>query len=271
MSGTDTPELESPRPQDADLIRAFRRDGHALIRQLASGEEVAAYRPAIRDAALGRTSGVPALEDRDTYGRAFLQATNLWQQDPAVERFVLSRRFASVAAQLLGVDRVRLYHDQALFKEPGGGMTPWHQDCLYWPLDTDLTVTMWMPLVDVLPEMGGLGFASGSHVGRQLGDYGISDESEEYFERRISEQGFSITNPVPMSAGDATFHAGWTVHRALPNTGTTMREVMTIIWLADGLTVAEPKTAAQRADMTRWFPGLQPGDPIDSELNPRLP
>ena len=36
---------------------------------------------------------------------------------------------------------VRLYHDQALFKEAGGGITPWHQDQHYWPLDTDRTIT----------------------------------------------------------------------------------------------------------------------------------
>ena len=58
------------------------------------------------------------------------------------------------AAHLLGVDGVRLSHDQALFKEPGGGRTPWHQDQCYWPLDTDKTITMWMPLVDVPGEVG---------------------------------------------------------------------------------------------------------------------
>ena len=53
---------------------------------------------------------------------------NLWQKDEAVKRFVFEQQFAQVAADLLGVEKVRLYHDQALFKEPGGGHTPWHQD-----------------------------------------------------------------------------------------------------------------------------------------------
>ena len=61
-------------------------------------------------------------------------------------------RFAEVAARLLGVEGVRLYHDQGLFKEPGGGPTPWHQDGYYWPLDTERTITLWMPLVDVPPR-----------------------------------------------------------------------------------------------------------------------
>ena len=58
---------------------------------------------------------------------------NLWAVDDAVKQFTLAKRFAKIAADLLGVDKVRLYHDQALYKEPGGGFTPWHQDQYYWP------------------------------------------------------------------------------------------------------------------------------------------
>ena len=79
---------------------------------------------------------------------------NLWTHDERVRAFVFARRFARAAAELMGVAGVRLYHDQALFKEPGGGITPWHQDQFYWPLDTDAHVTLWMPLVRVTPEMG---------------------------------------------------------------------------------------------------------------------
>ncbi|MEJ7661127.1 MAG: phytanoyl-CoA dioxygenase family protein [Hymenobacter sp.] len=88
---------------------------------------------------------------------------NLWRADEGVRRFVLARRFARLAADLLGVENVRIYHDQALFKEPGGGPTPWHQDQYYWPVDTTNTITMWMPLVDIDVAMGMLTFASGSH------------------------------------------------------------------------------------------------------------
>ena len=69
---------------------------------------------------------------------------------------------------LLEVAGVRLYHDQALFKEAGGGHTPWHADQFYWPLATDRTVTAWVPLVDVPMEMGPLAFATGSGSGPEL-------------------------------------------------------------------------------------------------------
>ena len=62
--------------------------------------------------------------------------------------------------------------------QAGGGATPWHQDQYYWPLSTDQTITMWMPLVDVPSSVGTMTFASGSHRLGFLGSYAISDESE---------------------------------------------------------------------------------------------
>ncbi len=103
-----------------------------------------------------------SLEDRDTYGKAFLQLLNLWRVDDSVRQFVFAGRFAEVAARLLGVKAVRLYHDQALFKEAGGGRTPCHQDQFYWPFDSDQTVTLWMPLIDITADIGSMTFASGS-------------------------------------------------------------------------------------------------------------
>src|ERR671936_230743 len=177
-------------------------------------------------------------------------------------------RFARIAAELLGVPAVRLYHDQALFKEPGGGLTPWHQDQYYWPLDSDRTVTMWMPLVDITADMGGMEFGSGTHRRPALAELAISDESEAFFERMAASGEFAVTKPVPMAAGDATFHAGWTLHRALPNTSDQMREVMTIIFFADGIRLLEPRYQERRSPFESLFKGLNPGDVAASDLTP---
>ena len=45
---------------------------------------------------------------------------------------------------------------------------------------------------------------------------------------------------------------------------------MTIIWFADGITVAPPRNSAQQLDLETWLPGLKPGDVAASELNPLL-
>jgi hypothetical protein len=265
------PELATAYPLDDDDIAAYRANGHVRLTQLATVDEAAAYRKPVATAVERLSTETRPLADRDSYGMAFLQVMNLWKHDGAVERFVKASRFADVAARLLGVPRVRLYHDQALFKEPGGGYTPWHQDAMYWPLDGSRCLTMWMPLVDITPAHGGLAFASRSHVDGALSDIGISDASEEHFDRLLPELGLAIDEPVAMRAGDASFHSGWTVHKALGNTADRMREVMTVIWFADGLPVLEPANSAQANDLASWLPGLAPGDLAASPDNPVIP
>jgi ectoine hydroxylase-related dioxygenase (phytanoyl-CoA dioxygenase family) len=125
-----------------------------------------------------------------------------------------------VAAELMGVAGVRLHHDQALFKEPGGGFTPWHQDQFYWPLDTEHTITLWMPLVPVTPEMGPMTFASGPQRLGKLSDLPIGDASEA---APVEAHGLACNEPFRFAAGDASFHAGWTLHRAPLNRSERMR------------------------------------------------
>ena len=252
-----------------EQIQQFRSDGHICLRQVASSAEADEYRKTV-NAAVDRhsdNSQVP-LEQRDTYGKAFLKHMNLWALDEGVKNIVCNPKFGCIAADLLGVDGVRVYHDQALYKEPGGGFTPWHQDQYYWPVDTDNTVTMWMPLVDITEDMGMLTFASGSHQKGYLGTLPISDESEEVFANYITDNGMRIHREQSMQAGDATFHYGWNLHSAPPNSGDRMREVITVIWVADGCRVTEPINDNQSRDLKRWMPGLQPGDMVNSELNP---
>ncbi len=249
----------------------FHQNGHILLRNVATSEEIGQFQPAISRASYKYSTETRSLAERDTYGRAFLQIMNLWRHDEEVKRFVFAKKFAQVAADLLGVERVRLYHDQALFKEPSGGYTPWHQDQYYWPLDTDKTVTMWMPLVDIDERMGMLTFASGSHMQGPIGSIEISDESEETYDRYIAAKGFPVAKADRMSAGDATFHLGWTIHSAGGNhSPTTTREVMTVIYFADGARITPPQNPNQANDIAAWMSGKKPGDIADSFLNPIL-
>lgn len=186
-----------------------------------------------------------------------------------MKKFVFAKRFAKVAAQLMGVAGVRLYHDQALFKEPGGGHTPWHQDQYYWPLDTDKTITLWMPLVDCPSEMGAMVFAEGSQKKGSYAEMHISDESEAFFNRFVMDQGFPLaTNEL--LAGDATFHAGWTLHKAPGNSTSRRRDVMTIIYMDADTKVHAPRNQHQPADLERWLDNRPDGALADGPLNPVL-
>lgn len=264
------PALDSEYALTARQIADYGDNGHILLRGVASQSEIAAYEPIISGCmqALNRQN-IP-LEQRDTYGKAFIQIGNLWRHSEAVARFTLAKRFAKIAADLMGVDGVRLYHDQALYKEPGGGHTPWHQDQIYWPLDTDKTITLWMPLVPIPQEVGSMVFASKSQREGYISKLVISDESHRTLAQYIDGKGFEKANYGAMAAGDATFHSGWTLHSAPGNPTPDMRKVMTVIYIADGLRIAEPDSNARRGDLQSWFPGLNPGDLAASELNPLL-
>jgi len=266
----DVPDFEGEYEITAEQREFYRKNGYILLRGVASPQEVAAFRPHLNAAVERYNQEKRAMAERDTYGKAFLQIMNLWVKEEVVRRYVLARRFAKIAADLMGVDGIRLYHDQALFKEPGGGPTPWHQDQHYWPLATNHTITMWMPMVDADEKMGTMRFASGSHEVGYLGDIPISDESEAKLGAFLQERGYEVAYVGAMKAGDATFHSGWVLHGAPGNSSPKMREVMTVIYYADGTKVAAADNASRLNDLNTWLPGLKEGDHAASELNPLI-
>ncbi len=262
--------LNTDYPISDAQVTHYQRDGHILLDDVLPADHIPSYHDAIVQTVAERNKETRALKDRDTYGMAFLQTTNLWEYHTKVKEYVLAKRFARIAARLMGVERVRLYHDQALFKEAGGGITPWHQDQHYWPLATNKTVTMWMTLADIHADMGTLRFASGSHIEGYLGDIPISDESEAQLRQFVEQKGFTLAQADTMSAGSATFHSGWTLHSAPPNHSDKLRPAMTVIYYADGTRVSELDNKNRVSDRDHWLPGTKPGELAASHLNPVL-
>ena len=267
-----TAPLAADRPTAATERSEFGRDGHVCVRALLTPDEVERYRPAVLAAAAEGNRETRALEDRDVYGRAFLQCTNLWRLDERVRELVCAPRIARVAAELLGAASVHLYHDQALLKEAGGGHTPWHQDQFYWPFPPGPpnTVTAWIPLHDLDPAVGSMTFASGTHRSGDLSGQPISAASEAALGDLVEAEGLPTATHGALRAGDATFHAGWTLHRAGPNPTASVREVMTVIYVAGGTRIAEPANAYQQFDLAVWLPDQQPGDEVGGPRNPVL-
>lgn len=260
-------DIDSPYPLSDAQIAAFRRDGFIKLKQVLSPEALAHYGAEITRLTLALNTQDLPLEERSTYDRAFLQVMNLWEHSALVKRFVLGQRLGRLAAQLLEVEGVRLYHDQALFKEPGGGITPAHADQYYWPLASDRTITAWIPLQAVPAEMGPLGFWARSQsveFGRGLG---ISDESEEKISANMARHGFQFDSG-PFELGEVSFHLGWTFHKAGANRSDRPRSVMTVIYMDAQMRLGESLSAAQENDRLQWCPGARPGEMIDTPKNP---
>ncbi len=261
-------DLDSPFPINCAQAELFRRNGFVRLKRVFGGEELEQYCAEIERLTMERSSEKPPIEERNTYGKAFLQVTNLWEQSEIARQFVFGKRLARIAAELLDVEGVRLYHDQSLMKEAGGGFTPAHADQYYWPLASDRTVTAWVPLQAVPAEMGPIGFYAGSHRFTFGRDLPISDESEARISAEMERQGFALADDQ-FELGEVSFHSGWTFHRAGPNGTNRPRSVMTIIYMDKDMRLAEP-SAGQQADRDAFCPGVEVGGVIDSPKNPVL-
>ena len=260
-------DIDSPYPISPEHIAAFSRDGFIKLKQVLSPEVLAHFGAEITRLTIELNTQSKPLEERSTYDRAFLQVMNLWQHSAQVRQFVLGRRLGRIAAQLLQVDGVRLYHDQSLYKEPGGGITPAHADQYYWPLSSDRTVTAWIPLQSVPEDMGPLDFWARSQSVEFGRDLGISDESEEKINANMARHGFAFDSG-PFELGEVSFHLGWTFHKAGANKSTRPRSVMTVIYMDAQMRLAQSLSAAQRNDAEQWCPGVRPGELVASDLNP---
>ena len=262
--------LDEPYALSEESIDRFRKEGFVHLRNVLDADTISHYRDAIRKVTYENNPNEgKSLDERDTYSKAFIQVTNLWTKDETVKEFAFSSRLARIATELLGTSGVRMYHDQALFKEPLGGYTPWHVDQQYWPMSSSKSVTAWIPLQAVPLEMGPLCFGRGSHQKRIAREMEISDQSEALIESEVKRQKIDEVQES-YDLGDVSFHYGWTLHRAGPNTTETPREVFTVIYMDSEMILAEPKNANQKLDWEVFSPSTQPGEVMDDELNPVL-
>jgi len=260
-------ELDSPLSLTAQQIDFYNVNGYIKLKHVLSAELLENYRRIIAERVAELSADVAPMEKRTTYGKAFLQIMNLWTQSEEVKAFVFGKRLARIAAELMGATGVRIYHDQALYKEAGGGITPWHADQYYWPVSSDKMVTAWIPLQETPREMGPLAFCKKSHrfqIGRDLE---ISDESEMTLKQALST--FELEESA-FDLGEVSFHGGWTFHRAGANTTDRPREVITMIYMDEDMQLIAPKNKNQSADTERWCPGINVGEVIASPLNPVL-
>ena len=261
--------IDEPYTLTKDQIDFYSTYRYIKLKDVFDVETLSYYNELISKKVIEINADSKPLEKRDTYGKAFVQLFNLWKEDEAIKTLIFSKRLAQIATDLMQVKGVRLYHDQALFKEAGGGITPWHADQYYWPLQTDKTVTAWIPLQETPLNMGPLEFSAGSHEIIDGRDLSISDESEKAIQNRLRVTDFKHIIE-PFDVGEVSFHSGWVFHRAGANTTQEMRKVMTVIYMDKDMKLKKPSNDGQQNDWDTWCPGVQIGETINSPLNPVL-
>lgn len=259
--------IDQPYELSQESVDFFQKNRYIKLKNVFDADTLAYYGDAISKKVTELNNQHQSLDTRDTYGKAFLQIFNLWQEDETCQKFVFSKRLGQIASDLMQTSGVRIYHDQALFKESGGGITPWHADQYYWPLASDKTITAWIPLQEIPLEMGPLEFSAGSHQiveGRELA---ISDESEAIIQQKLRVTDFKHVIE-PFDLGEVSFHSGWEFHRAGANKTNQMRKVMTVIFMDKDMILKKPDNENQLKDWERWCPGATIGTIINTPLNP---
>ena len=261
--------LDTPYELSTQQIESYRTNGFVKLKNVLAPEIVDYMRETISEEVKRLNTQHVPLEQRDTYSKAFLQIMNIWTQSESVKDIVFSKRLAKIATDLMGVEGVRMYHDQALYKEAGGGFTPWHADQYYWPLSNDNTVTVWMPLQKTPLEMGPLEFSAKSFLLQDGRTLKISDDSENIIEKKLRLSDFEQVIEL-FDLGEVSFHSGWVFHRAGANKTDKMREVMTIIYMDKNMRLKQPSNDNQQADWDTWCPNAVVGEVINSPINPIL-
>jgi ectoine hydroxylase-related dioxygenase (phytanoyl-CoA dioxygenase family) len=255
----------------ADQVNHYDRFGWLKVERLIEGDDLARLRQLVIEADQQGGARVETKRElykyrtEDQYTRTFRLSADTWEQFP--ELLDLARRLAPAARQTIHADSVRLYADRLFIKPPtsaGGLPTAWHQDLPKLPFDRRDNVTIWVAVEDVPPEKGPLTFLSGSH---HLGPIAAEnyDSDEEMFARLSPAERESMTEivEVPLKAGDATFHAGLTMHRAGANVSAEDRLVWSVEYISgDTLFNGVPHRGVEGLGLTLFAPFDHPKFPI---------
>src|SRR5205085_5034429 len=116
--------IEGERVVATELVAQFEEQGYVVVPGLLSHDELDHYRTLVTEAVAYRTANdtVP-LEEKSRYQQSFVQCMNLWEDFPEIRKLTFHQKVGRAAAELLGVDAVRLWHEQALYQRAGGRET----------------------------------------------------------------------------------------------------------------------------------------------------
>ena len=228
-----------------EQIQFYQNNGFIVVEDFLSPEELEHWRIVVstavkeragikipgKDIKTGEADGIN--EDADYFAKVFDQLLNLWQTNGEVKKLMLDQRIGKMAAQLAGVDGIRIWHDQALIKRPWANPTAWHLDTPFWSFSDRKAISIWVALDNATLENGCLFFIPGSHKLTGFDKITIGKNMDGIFE---IYPGLINTKPVaaPMKAGSCSFHNGLTIHGANANMTNGFRRAFTCSYMPEG-------------------------------------
>ncbi|GHC16960.1 phytanoyl-CoA dioxygenase [Gemmobacter nanjingensis] len=205
-------------------------------------------------------------------GRFFDDYCN-WDRIPEFERVIRESAVAEVAAKLMASDRVQMFHDHVLVKEPGTSKpTPWHQDGPYYFVEGQQTVSFWSPLDPV--REASLRCVAGSHrwekevlPTRWLAETSFYPDSEKYMPVPDPDAEGMPVREWQMEPGDAVAFNYRTLHGARGNNAATRRRAFSLRLVGDDARYVE---RPGRTSPPYPGHGMQPGQRLREDWFPYL-
>lgn len=208
-------------------VSDFHEQGFVHIPDVLTEQELTRF----RSAALEAHAEGAYLTNRFMDRTGIVSSENGWEKNLTLRSFALHPRIGAIAERLAGMP-LRVWGGEVLVKPAGQATpTPLHDDFTNELLNSRLTLTCWIALVDVPVERGSLGFLPGSH--RRGAPWRVdADEFEHninaYVLQHWPDLRWSPRVIVPLRAGDATFHHSRIAHLAGANATDEARVSFTV-------------------------------------------
>ncbi|MDP7067090.1 MAG: phytanoyl-CoA dioxygenase family protein [Acidimicrobiales bacterium] len=249
---------------DTSLLEAFHRDGFVVVEDFFDSNELENFGSIVDRAVDTRVgSDSRSLNEKSLYEQSFQQCMNLWEDNADLRALTFNQKLGETAGVLLGAETLRIWHDQALYKEAGGRETDPHQDWPLWPMGPARQITAWIPFDGSTLASGAMGYSPGSH---RLGlakfsdiTREIRDEPYRYFDHSEMEDLVWVEAP----RGSVVFHHSLTVHQARANTTGETRRVYCVIYFEDGCTRSR---SHWHQSLDRQ--GIEDGQPVRGPVTP---
>lgn len=186
--------------QKRNLREQFEKEGYIVVKNFFSPKEMTILRHNIKSA---KTRNGASGLDRD----ALTFYSSLFFHSKTIQSFISQQRIIDLLTPIIGSD-IWVRWDQAVAKESGAGIFPWHQDNAYSGLK-DGYYQLWVAITEMSTDNGGLWLVPGSHkqllTHRQTGNHLAWEGASE--------------NAVFIEAepGDVVLFSSFMLHKTNPN------------------------------------------------------
>ena len=258
-----------PLPLSPDQQEAFERDGFIGPIDVLSPNEVLALRNAVAEVIDNLDRHRARLYEveqayTDRPGEVVCHFLGGFRVHPALHELIFLPRVTAPCAQLLGVERLRFWHDQVFAKPPQHpGVVPWHQDYAYWTrTEPACHITLNLLLDDADETNGCLQFVPGSHRWGLLPKLPF-DAPLEAIRALLPANASWQPVSVPVRAGQATIHHSHTLHGSDRNRSDRWRRAVVLNYMG-----AHVRVADDAAPLLRNVPSLAVGELVEGEHFP---